>query len=161
VRLRERYRSKVPGKWIAALWAGLIVMRRHPFMTVRIELEGKAVVRRTPQVLVANNHYRAAGIRATARDSLTGGQLALYVVNAEARPGLVRLALAVLLQGAERAKEIDVLTVPESRIETWRRQLQVATDGEVFTLESPLDYRIRAGVLPVHVPESTMACTPE
>ena len=161
VRLRERIRSQVVGKWIAALWAALIVIRRNPFMTVRIELEGKAVLRRTPQIVVANNEYRASGIQATARESLSGGRLALYVLNAEARTGLVRLALEVLLKGAEQAKEIDVLTVREARIETRRRQLHVATDGEVFTLESPLEYRIRPGVLRVHVPDSSTACAAE
>ena len=33
VRLREKYRATLRGKWIAALWAGLTVLRRSPFMT--------------------------------------------------------------------------------------------------------------------------------
>ena len=160
VRLRERYRTKVRGKWIAALWAGLTVLRRNPFMAVRIVVEGEKIVRRTPLVLVANNEYRMSGIHAGTRESLARGRLALYVLNAEQRPGLLRLAWAVLLKGAEQAKEIDLITVDEATIETRRRRLQVATDGEVFTLESPLRYRMRAGALRVHVPATTSACNP-
>ena len=160
VRLRDRYRTKVRGKWIAALWAGLTVMRRNPFMAVRIVVEEKAIVRRTPLVLVANNEYRASGIQAGTRESLARGRLALYVLNAERRPGLLRLAWEVLLKGAEQAKEIDLVTVEEATIETRRRRLQVATDGEVFTLESPLNYRIRPGALRVYVPTSASACYP-
>ena len=160
VRLRDRYRTKVRGKWIAALWAGLTVMRRNPFMAVRIVVEEKAIVRRTPLVLVANNEYRASGIQAGTRESLARGRLALYVLNAERRPGLLRLAWEVLLKGAEQAKEIDLVTVEEATIETRRRRLQVATDGEVFTLESPLNYRIRPGALRVYVPASASACYP-
>jgi diacylglycerol kinase family enzyme len=160
VRLRERYRTKVRGKWIAALWAGLTVLRRNPFMAVRIVVEGEKIVRRTPFVLVANNEYQMSGIHAGTRESLTRGRLALYVLNAEQRPGLLRLAWQVLLKGAERAKEIDLITVEEAMIETQRRRLQVATDGEVFTLDSPLRYRMRAGALRVHVPATTSACNP-
>ncbi len=160
VRLRDRYRSKVRGKWIAALWAALTVLRRNAFMAVRIEVEEKAIVRRTPLVLVANNEYRMSGIQPGTRDSLARGRLALYVLNAEQRPGLLRLAWQILLQGAEQVKEVDLLTVDEATVETRRPRLQVAMDGEVFPLESPLEYRIRPGALRVHVPETASACYP-
>jgi YegS/Rv2252/BmrU family lipid kinase len=160
VRLREKYRATLRGKWIAALWAGLTVMRRRPFMAVRILAEGEAIVRRTPLVLVANNEYRMAGIHAGSRETLAGKHLALYVLNAEQRPGLMRLGWEILVKGAEQVKEVDLITVDEVTVETRRSRLQVATDGEVFTLESPLKYRIRPGALRVHVPEAASACYP-
>jgi YegS/Rv2252/BmrU family lipid kinase len=160
VRLRERYRATLRGKWIAAFWAALTVMRRNPFMAVRIHVEGEAIVRRTPLVLVANNEYRTTGIHAGTRESLARGHLALYVLNAERRPGLLRLALKVLLEGAERVKELDLFTVEEVAVETRRRRTQVALDGEVVTLESPLHYRTRPAALRVHVPATTSACNP-
>ena len=99
VRLREKYQATVGGKWIAALWAGLTVLRRSPFMAVRIVAEGETIIRRTPLVLVGNNEYQMVGIHAGARESLARGRLALYVLNAEQRPGLLRLALAGIAQG--------------------------------------------------------------
>jgi YegS/Rv2252/BmrU family lipid kinase len=160
VRLRDRYRATLKGKWLAALWAALTVTRRNPFMTIRIVVEDAKVVRRTPLLLVANNEYRASGVNATTRESLAKGRLALYVLNAERRPGLLRLAWQVLLHGAERAEEIDVVLVEEATIETWRRRLQVAMDGEVFTLQSPLNFRIRPGALRIYVPPDAAACYP-
>ena len=160
VRLREKYQSTLKGKWIAALWAALTVLRRRPFMGVRIVAEGEAIVRRTPLVLVGNNEYKMSGIHAGSRESLARGRLALYVLNAAQRPGLLRLGWEVLLKGAEQVKEVDLITVEEATVETRRRHLQVATDGEVFSLESPLNYRIRAGALRVYVPEAASACYP-
>jgi diacylglycerol kinase family enzyme len=160
VRLRERYRATLRGKWIAAFWAALTVTRRNPFMAVKLHVEGDAMVRRTPLVLVANNEYRTTGIHAGTRESLARGQLALYVLNAERRPGLLGLALKVLLEGAERVKELDLFTVEEVAVETRRRRLQVALDGEVVTLESPLHYRTRPAALKVHVLANTSACNP-
>lgn len=160
VRLREKYSATLRDKWLAALWAGLTVLRRRPFLAVRIVVEGKAIIRRTPLVLVGNNEYKMAGIHAGSRESLARGQLALYVLNAEQRPGLVWLAWQVLLKGAEKVKEVDLTTVVEATVETRRRRIQVAADGEVFTLESPLNFRVRPGALQVYVPEAATACYP-
>lgn len=160
VRLREKYQATIRGKWLAALWAGLTVLRRRPFMAVRIVAEGEAIVRRTPLVLVGNNEYKMAGIHAGSRESLARGRLALYVLNAEQRPSLLRLAWQVLLKGAERAKEVDLITLEEATVETRRPRPQVATDGEVFSLQSPLHYRIRPEALQVYVPQAASACYP-
>jgi diacylglycerol kinase family enzyme len=118
------------------------------------------MVRRTPFVLVGNNEYRMVGLQAGSRDSLVGGHLAVYVLNAERRVGLIRLAWQVLRKGAEQVKELDLLTVDQATIETRRRHLQVALDGEVVPLDSPLEYRIRPLALRVHVPAAPSACDP-
>ncbi len=160
VRLRERYRTRIGGKWIAALWAALTVLRRNPFMAVRIVVEEKTIVRRTPLVLVANNEYRMIGIHAASRESLAKGTLALYVLNAEQRPGLLRLAGQLVIRGADQVDELDMLMVQEATVETRRPRLQVALDGEVMVLDSPLEYRIRPRALRVHMPADASACYP-
>jgi diacylglycerol kinase family enzyme len=160
VRLRERYQAGGLGKWIAALWASLTVLRRNPFMGVRIIAEGETIVRRTPFVFVGNNEYRMVGLQAGSRDSVAGGRLAVYVLDAERRVGLIRLAWQVLRKGVEEVKELALLTVEQATIETRRRHLQVALDGEVVPMESPLEYRIRPLALRVHVPVKTSACNP-
>jgi diacylglycerol kinase family enzyme len=160
VRLRERYQETGRGKWIAALWASLIVLRRHPFMAVRITAGDQAIVRRTPFVFVGNNEYQMAGLEAGSRETIATGRLAVYVMNAERRRGLLRLAWDVFRQGVEPVKELDLLTVEEATIETRNRRLPVALDGEVVPLHSPLHYRIRPGALRVHVPERSSACYP-
>ena len=160
VRLRERYQAGGSGKWIAALWASLAVLRRNPFMGVRISAEGDTTVRRTPFVFVGNNEYRMAGLNPGVRESIAGGHLALYVLNAERRMGLVQLAWQVVIKGADDVKELDLITVDAVTIETRRRNLQVALDGEVVMLQSPLEYRSKPGALRVHVPAAASACHP-
>jgi hypothetical protein len=84
----------------------------------------------------------------------------VYLLNAERRVGLLRLAWQVLLKGAEQVKELDLLAVEQATVETRRRRLPVALDGEVVPLESPLEYRIRPAAMLVHVPVTTSACNP-
>ena len=160
VRLRERYQAGGRGKWIAAIWASLAVLRRNPFMAVRIIVEGETAVRRTPFVFVGNNEYRMAGLKPGVRESIASGHLALYVLNAGGRMGLLQLALGVVVKGAAEVEELDLFTVEDVTVETRRRRLQVALDGEVATMESPLRYRIQPAALQVHVPRSTSACHP-
>lgn len=159
VRLRERYQASGWGKWFAALWAGLVVLRRNPFMGVRIEAEGETILRRTPLVFVGNNEYQMTGLQAGSRKSLTTGRLAVYVLHAERRPGLLRLAGQILLKGAE-VKELDLLSVETATVETRRPLVQVALDGEVVSLKSPMSYRIKPGALAVFVLQGTPACYP-
>ncbi len=152
VRLRDRYRESGITKWIAAVWAGLAVLRLRPFMGVRIESPEGVLLRRTPFVLVGNNEYQMSGLDATSRESLTRGKLAVYVMKAQGRPSLLRLAWQVLRRGVDQTPELDFLSVAEATVETRRRHLQVALDGEVVTLQSPLRYRILPGVLRVLAP---------
>jgi diacylglycerol kinase family enzyme len=154
VRLRERYQATGVGKWLAALWATLAVLRQHPFLAVRITTPEQALVRRTPFVFVGNNEYRMSGLRAGERVSLSGGRLAVYVMDAERRRGLLRLAWRVFRHGVDQVRELELIEVTEAEVETRRDRVQVALDGEVTTLRAPLRYRIRPGALRVLAPSA-------
>jgi diacylglycerol kinase family enzyme len=149
VELRRRWESTGLGKWVAALWASLVVLRRRPFMGVRIRTTDETVVRLTPFVFVGNNEYRMVGLRAASRESLTGGRLALYVMHASLRRSLLVLAWQVLWRGVDEVRELELFLVSEATVETRRRRLQVSLDGEVAVLASPLEYRILPLALPV------------
>lgn len=152
VRERERYENTGLGRWIAATWAALAVLRRHPFMAVRVTTDEGSIVRRTPFLLVGNNAYRMEGIRAATRASLAEGYLALYVMNAARRERLLWLALQVLLGRTRQIEELETLRVAEAFVETRRSHLRAALDGEIIMLETPLHYRTRPGALQVIVP---------
>ena len=152
LRLRERYRERGRSKWIAAFWALLAVLRRHSFMAVRIVADGETIVRRTPFVFVGNNAYRMEGLSAGIRDSLTDGRLALYIMNASGRRSLLWLVWSVVIGRARRIQELEMLSVLEAQVETRRRKLQVALDGEVLEERDPLAYRVRQAALTVFIP---------
>ena len=153
VELRSRWESTGLGKWVAALWASLVVVRRRPFMGVRIRTADETVVRLTPFVFVGNNEYRMVGLRAASRESLTDGRLALCVMHASLRRSLLLLAWEVLWRGVDQVRELELFLVSEATVETRRRHLQVSLDGEVALLASPLEYRILPLALPVMGPE--------
>lgn len=153
VRDRERQQSRLGrGKWRSFLWASLSVLRRFPFLIVRIEVESETRGFVTPLVFIGNNEYRMEGFNIGARESLERGMLSIYIVKKQGRAALVRLSLAALMGRLEQERDFEALTATEIVIETPRSRLLVATDGEVQPMSSPLHYRIRPRCLRVIVP---------
>jgi diacylglycerol kinase family enzyme len=154
VRHRKKQQERLGrGKWPAFLWAALTMVRRYPFLHVRLGLEGEELVRQTPFVFIGNNAYQLDLFNIGARVCLDAGALSLYVAHRTGRLGLLILALRALLGRLQSTKDFDTLCVKEVNIETRSPRLLVATDGEVSVMETPLYYRIRPGALRVIVPQ--------
>jgi diacylglycerol kinase family enzyme len=153
VHLRERMQHRLGrGKWSALLRAMLIVLRRYPLVHVVVQAGEQRIVRRTPLVFIGNNAYAMQGLEIGRRDRLTDGQLCLYIPRRAGRLALFGIALRALCGRLDAAAEFDLAAASELRIVTTRRRVRTALDGEVRTLRSPLEYRIRPGALRVVVP---------
>ena len=153
VRHREKLQDRLGhGKWPAFLWAVLSVLRRYPFLTVRMSTDEQAFVRHTPFVFIGNNEYAIDGLNVGGRKRLDSGHLCLYTAHRTGRLGLLRFALRALLGRLRDEKDFDALCTQEVFIETKRTRVHVATDGEVTVMRTPLYYRIRPGALRVLVP---------
>ena len=155
VRRREMLQEREgSGKWSAFARASLAVLRRYPFLNVRLEADGREIVRKTPFVFVGNNEYHMESFQLGARERLDAGRLSLYVAHRTGRLGLLRLGLSALFGRLREAHDFDALRAQEIWVETQPpRRLPVATDGEVTVLATPLRYRVRPGALKVIVPK--------
>jgi diacylglycerol kinase family enzyme len=123
-------------------------------MFVRLVVDGREWRRRTPFVFIGNNEYRMEGFAIGERTDLDRGHLSLYVAHRPGRLKLLMLALRALTGRLRQARDFDARTATEIVIESRRRRLHVATDGEVTTMTPPLHYRIRPGALSVMLPPS-------
>lgn len=147
---RDRQRRRMGrGKWLALLWASVTALRRYPFLSVSLSVEGRAHRRRTPFVFVGNNAYRMEGFALGEREDLTGGRLSLYTAQRPGRLRLMQLALRALLGQLKQARDFDALLATEFVIESHHRHLRVATDGEITVMKPPLRYRSRPAALTV------------
>ena len=155
VRQRKKLQQRLGhGKWRAFVWATLAVLRRYPFLDVRLRVAGHELVRRTPFIFVGNNEYEMEGINIGGRSCLDAGQLSLHVAHRTGRLGLLRFAIRALFGGLRNEKDFAALCTEEVMVETRRRRrLNVAIDGEVAVMSTPLHYRVRPGALRVLVPQ--------
>ena len=152
VRDREaQQRNLGRSKWPAFGWALFAALRRFPFLSVRLKINGEEHLRRTPFVFIGNNEY-LQGLTLGARERLDSGKLCLYVAQKPTRLGLLRYAVHALFGRLREARDFDVLSSQELTIETRHQRLRVATDGEVTLMTPPLCYRSRASALNVIVP---------
>ena len=149
---REKQQRLGSGKWPAFVWAAVTVLRRYPFLDVRLSADGKEFGRRTPFVFVGNNDYVMESFNIGSRDCLDRGHLSVYMTHRTGRWGLLRLALRAFLGRLREDKDFLALCTGEVRIETRRRRLRVAFDGEVDVMETPFHYRVRPRALRVIVP---------
>lgn len=151
---REKQQRRLGrGKWLSAVWASISALRRYPFLSVRLKVEGQRLARRTPFVFIGNNEYTMQGLSIGERARLDEGMLSLYVAQHPGRLGLLRFALRALMGRLRDERDFDVLLAPELEIVTRRRRIMVATDGEVNLMQTPLRYRVRPGALTVIVPD--------
>ena len=150
--LRQRLGS---AKWPALAWAVVSVLRRYPFLNVSIDIDGTALVRRTPFVFIGNNCYEMEGFGIGQRACLDDGVLSLYVANRTGGLGLLRLALRALFKRLKQSKDFDMASAKSIRVETRRHQLRVANDGELCIMRGPLHYRVLPKALSVVVPATS------
>ena len=149
---REQQQQRGRSKWVAFFSAALTVLFRYPRLIVRLSTDGQELVRTTPIVFVGNNEYELEGLNLGMRKCLNAGRLFLYVLHHTGRWGLVRLALTALFGKIQKAKDFDVLCAREIWVETRRKRMRVALDGEVTFMDTPLHYRLRPAALRVIVP---------
>lgn len=155
VRRREKQQRLGRGKWTAAFWAVLKILRRSPFFAVRLETEKNKRIVKTPFVFVGNNDYEMDFFNIGRRARLDDGKLSIYFLHRSGRKGLFLLALRTILGRLRQTKDFEAINTEEITIETRKKRILVAFDGEVEKLEAPLHYKIHPKVLRVIVPKES------
>jgi len=150
--LQQRLRR---GKWPAAAWAAMCVLRRFPYFDVSLNVDGEMIRRRTPLVLIGNNGYELDGLRVGRRERLDAGLLSVHVIDCRRRLGLLGLAARALVGRLQQARDFETLYATRVELNTGRRHASVSTDGEVEHLAMPLAYEIDPGALSIFVPGTT------
>ena len=145
------------GKWNAAFWAALQMFRLSPFLKVRIELDGRSFLRKTPFVFVGNNEYEMDLYNIGRRVALDEGELSIYFLHRGGRWGVTLLLFHTLFGRLRQWKDFEEVNTNSVTIQTRRRKLHVALDGEVITMATPLQYRILPKALKVIVPAAEVS----
>lgn len=153
VKRREKQQRLGYGKWRAAFWAALKMLRRSPFFAVRLETGENIRIVKTPFVFVGNNDYEMDFFNIGRRTKLDDGKLSVYFLHRSGRKGLFLLVLRTIFGRLRQTHDFEEINIEEITFETKKKRLLVAFDGEVEMLETPLRYKIYPKALCVIVPE--------
>lgn len=152
VRIRDRFTSRGIPKMLAMPLGAIGALWEFPNTSLRLTTADGRISTRTPFVFVGNNEYELSGLKVGTRSALQDGELQVCVVRQPSRIALLRAMFKTAVRGADAAPELEAVTVRETVVETFRRTIHVALDGEVVKLQSPLRYTICPGALRVIAP---------
>lgn len=153
VRRREQQQRLGYGKWRAAFWAALRMFRLSPFLKVRIELDGKSFLRKTPFVFVGNNAYEMDLYNIGRRPSLADGKLSVYFLHRSGHLGVMLLLWHTVTGGVKQWRDFEEVLTDAVTIQTRRKRLPIAFDGEISVMQTPLEFRSIPQALKVLVPK--------
>jgi diacylglycerol kinase family enzyme len=153
VRERERQRRRLRrSKRAAMLWATLAVLNRPPLLDLRLDLRGDTQDCYAPFVFIGNNDYELEGFNIGQRTRLDAGVLNVYTTRRCSAGGLLGLALRALFGRLRQADDFIESPVEHVRVVSRKRELLVATDGEVSRMATPLEFCVRPRALKVVIP---------
>ena len=140
-------------KWLATLPAFTYTLSRLPHHRLHIDMGrgDKPVV--TPLLFIGNNLYSLDQGTVGSRKSLQAGQLSVYAVAHRSRKALLWFATRALFGRADLLADFVMLgdTVGLT-VRSASGSIEIALDGEVRRLRSPLAFGIEPAALRVVVP---------
>lgn len=106
----------------------------------------------TPLLFVGNNDYRIDLGAPGHRESLEDGRLSVFVMRKRTRRGLIAASIRALFDRARPDDMVSLENVERLQVGSRRSHLVISVDGEVESVNAPLDYRVRKGALRVIAP---------
>ena len=141
-------------KWLSTIPAAYAALERFRHHRLRIDMgEGEREIV-TPLLFVGNNDYSLDAGQIGQRASLTDGKLSVYAIARQSRLSLVWFAARALAGRARQGVDFVLLGECEAlTVSSTGDSIEIALDGEVQRLDSPLEFRIRPAALQVVVGE--------
>lgn len=152
VRFREAEQGRGKSKRWAMLSASLRALRSFRRRRLWISAPGIEAPIRTPLLFVGNNRYRASLFALGRREALDRGELSLHAVRARNRAHLFWAGLRGLIGRLDQQRDFITLYTTRATISSDRPRLTISADGETFSMETPLEYRIRPKALRLIIP---------
>lgn len=156
VRVREQLEKRL-GYRIASMFAALRMIFDLRMMAVKLEVDGKERIYRTPLVFIGagERELKVPALGSRVANGRRG--LHVMVVRGRGPARLFALALAAVARGTKevaRTPEFDSFMVDRCSIDVRARSAVVALDGELHRVDTPLEYRIERDALRLVVPAS-------
>ena len=157
-------REKVRGRSVLALlgFARYFVRRLSNARRTAIAItsrDSENRVERVHAVAVANNSYDQGWGKLFHRSCLSAGSLTLYVLRHLSVGDVMRLWVKMAMGRWQDDEAIAIEKVRSVTLRSKQARISVMIDGEVQTLETPLDFKIKHKALRVLAPPAQVATT--
>jgi YegS/Rv2252/BmrU family lipid kinase len=140
-------------RWKALGHAVVATLQKYPHVSVTVETEHHQEVIRTHVLMISNNTYDLSriGIQAS-RSTLEEGRLSIYWLPHLPRLALTRFVARYLAGRVKETPGFRSFRTARAKLQTSRPRIRIGIDGEVFTMDTPLNVTIVPQSLLVRVP---------
>jgi len=149
---RERFRS-TDSRWRAYLKAVRLALHHFPHVTLVVELDGRVETFRTQMFVVAVNAYDLSQTgMVSPKTSFTDGRLSIYSLSFMSRLEFVRATAKYFRGRIAEVPGFRAVRTTQLRVDTGRRRVRIALDGELIEVETPLQIAVVPSSLLVRAP---------
>ncbi|WP_404712424.1 diacylglycerol/lipid kinase family protein [Sphingomonas sp. MMS24-J13] len=137
-------------KWLATVPAAWATLERLAPHRLRIDLGhgGKSV--RTPLLFIGNGVYSLDRGEVGCRSTLQDGRLGVYAVAHRSRTSLLWFAARAIVGRADPQADFELMGETERlQVAAHGRHIEIAMDGEVRRMATPLKFAVERGALRV------------
>lgn len=128
------------------------LLQRHRHLAVELVTGGKTVRVRTLSVFVGNNALQLRDLALNVAHCMKKELLAVVVLKPVSRWEMLRIFWRGISKTLEREERLETFCVDSLLIRLPHRHTQVALDGEIFTMTSPLRIESRPQILQMALP---------
>lgn len=152
---RERLlRKKKFNKRIAMMFAAVKTMFVFPRKQLHVEFGNHKGRYHTPMLFVGNNEYQFTPYEIGNRTSLKNGELFVVLSLCSTFWCMIRFVFELLFFRKRLDTRFLLKKLDAVKVNTRRKKLVIAVDGELKRLKPPIQFRIRPASLNVVVPEN-------
>lgn len=139
IRERESTKARLGRKrWVAALAAFATLLRGQRRFAVSLQADGVRQMRRTTMVFVGNNALQLDQLGLDVAGCIARGRLAVIVQRRTGRLSLLRQMLLAALGRLHDEENLERFCADSLIVDSKRRTIELAIDGELCTLTPPL-----------------------
>lgn len=153
VKIRERTKKIYKLNKLTTMFFAIIrIFYLFPMIYVEIKSDGKSFKSKTPFVFVGNNKYQFDLLSLGERKSLTKGKLYVHFSKCKYRFCLIKIGFKALINRLYDEKDLIINEIDEIVISSKKKKINVAADGEIYQMNSPLRYKIIPKAIKLIVP---------
>lgn len=141
IRNREQVKKRFGRYRIVALASALsCLLRGRATFGVDIESHGKTLHRDTSMVFVGNNKYQLESLGLATAETEGPDTISMVLLKPVTRWQTARLLLRGLLRDMKSEERLEEFSASHITVQTTRKHVSCVMDGEIVSLQAPLDF---------------------
>ncbi|OTG79905.1 diacylglycerol kinase [Acinetobacter sp. ANC 5054] len=156
IQKREHYNQKFGRFPLHAYTSGLdVLIRDRKELKLEIEVDHQIYPVKTPLIFFGNNQLQLADLNLQIAKDAAEGKVAGVVVAKSDKRTLFKILWQLIRGNIDKAPDVYSFAADQVAIHSKRKKMTVAIDGEIVTMQPPLNISVQKNALNVRVPHDS------